>query len=104
MATDKKIRCYEDLYAYFTRHPDRYSLKRIPNGKPTIEVSRMDENGKPATIMIDDPIKHVQLAKYIFRGVEVSWPKLTIDEETKKALVLILSLLPDIFEYPPYMD
>jgi hypothetical protein len=103
MAKEEKIRCFKDLYAYLEKHKERYFLKRTPagDGKPTIEVSLIDENGNPVTVTKENPTKHEQLAKYVFMGVEVSRPELTIPQLTIKALVQTLSLDPNIFKYPP---
>lgn len=102
MAKKGKIRCFQDLYDYFEGHKERYLLKRI-RGKSIIEVSLRDKDGNPVTIIKDYPTKHMQLAKYIFKGVEVSHSEATIDENTMKALVGTLGLDPNIFEYPPHM-
>jgi hypothetical protein len=101
MAKEEKIRYFKDLYDYFERHKERYFLERIP-GKPIIEVTQIDKNGNPTTIMKDYPSKHIQLAKYIFKGIEVS-RQVTIDEDTMKAVIKTLDLDPNIFEHPPHM-
>lgn len=102
MAKEAKIRCFRDLYDYFRKHKELFSfLERPHHSIPSIEVNRIDEKGKTIIIMEEEPEPHEQLARYIFSGIEVSQPEISLsDENTIKAIIKNL-LSPDIFEYPP---
>lgn len=99
MGKAKGINRFTELYAYFEKHPDRYFIEKLScEGKQIISVSfRSPISGKPLKVVRIKPELHEKLCKYTFKGIEVSWPTLTIDENTKKALVETLLLPPDIF-------
>ena len=102
MAKKIGIERFKELYAYFGQHKDKYFLENLLcDDEPIIAVSLLGPSGKPLKVVKISPVLHEQLCRYIFKGIEVSRPDLTIDENTIKAVVRILLLPPDIFKYPP---
>jgi len=100
-----KIRTFQDLYDFFKKHNNRYSMTRIiVCENEALEVCLLGDTGKPMHVVKLHPEMHTQLASYIFEGVEVKNPKASIPELTCKALVIMLGLSPQIFEYPPNMS
>ncbi len=96
-----KIKYYEELYDYLKKDKKHFDFVKTPS-IPSIEVTRIDEKGKPIIIINPGPPPREQIARYIFTGVEVSGPKKTIGEIAMRAIIENLLLPSDIFEHPPF--
>jgi len=102
MAKKKKIELFSELYAYFAKHDKKYFMEELlDESMSIISVNLIGSSGEILRVVKLNPTEHEQLCKYIFRGVEVSRPELTIDQVTIKVLVKTLLLSPNIFKNPP---
>jgi hypothetical protein len=103
VAKQAKVKTFEDLYAYFENNKKHYLVEELPsrNGLRRIAVNFLGDSGKILRVFKPKPTGHYQLVRHVFMGIEVSRPNLPIPAATIDAIVRILLLPPDIFEYPP---